>query len=546
MTKEEKNKKHGHCGSFKTHEICIKSDDSLPTDQWVHVAAVYDGQKATLYVDSEKQRDTEAISGNVKKSCAHLFLGGIGFTGMMEEARISNTARANFGGTIRETVLRQFFYSGWSCLEEREKVAPEGGSFGTEKVTRQFVEGANIDEHICVDYYGEDGTAVERTLWYHQNARGDVVALTDVDGEIFVELRYSSYGLSFKINEQGQLEKFCDFSVAVFGFQGLTFDEETKLYYVRNRYFSTETGRWLSRDPLGYVDGLNLYEAFGGSPHTYSDPLGDRILLSGLSDTQAKKLRISLQEKTGLQLVICPRTRELTEIKGSSVGEGSAFYREYLRYLIHNMDGSKKIGWDIIVETTEEDSEAVFDDIDENKRKRWVRLNFPLTESYAYSSNDIGMVFAHETYHTFACSDDSTIKGKIESGSFQVRFGTVDFVNVIRYQLNLDLKLNYGGGMYFANPSDLSKLVFVSEEGGKYISKSLENYIKNESLANILLPEMLKKYSFHAYSNGVPIEIALSTSEKIDVYVKILEFYSTGNFLSPLIVKNDIEFSRKR
>ena len=274
LTKEEKNKKHGRCGSFKTHEICIKSDDSLPTDQWVHVAAVYDGQKATLYVDSQKQRDTETISGDVKKSCAHLFLGGIGFTGMMEEARISNTARANFGGTIRETVLRQFFYSGWSCLEEHEKIAPEGGSFGTEKVTRQFVEGANIDEHICVDYYGEEGTAVERTLWYHQNARGDVVALTDADGEVFVELRYSAFGVAYKINEQGQLEEFCDFSVVVFGFQGLTFDEETKFYYARHRYYSAQQGRWLSRDPLGYVDGYNLYEAFGGNSLSSIDPLG--------------------------------------------------------------------------------------------------------------------------------------------------------------------------------------------------------------------------------------------------------------------------------
>ena len=76
LTKEEKKKKHGRCANFKTHEICIKSNDSLPTDQWVHVAAVYDGQKATLYVDGEKQRDKKTISGNVKKIVFPSFSGG--------------------------------------------------------------------------------------------------------------------------------------------------------------------------------------------------------------------------------------------------------------------------------------------------------------------------------------------------------------------------------------------------------------------------------------------------------------------------------------
>ena len=118
----------------------------------------------------------------------------------MEEARLSNTARTSFGGSsaTRETVLRRFLYSGWSCIEEREQVAPDGGSFGPEKLTRQFVEGANIDEHLCVDYYDTAGSAVERTLWYHQNARGDVVALTDMDGEVWLDLRYSAYGVGLQ------------------------------------------------------------------------------------------------------------------------------------------------------------------------------------------------------------------------------------------------------------------------------------------------------------------------------------------------------------
>ncbi|MHC5024161.1 MAG: RHS repeat protein, partial [Planctomycetota bacterium] len=38
------------------------------------------------------------------------------------------------------------------------------------------------------------------------------------------------------------------------------------MYHVRHRVFHAQLGRWLTRDPLGYVDGLNLHEYVGGRP----------------------------------------------------------------------------------------------------------------------------------------------------------------------------------------------------------------------------------------------------------------------------------------
>ena len=49
-----------------------------------------------------------------------------------------------------------------------------------------------------------------------------------------------------------------------------TFD----LRYHRARYYDTATGRWLSRDPFGYVDGRNLYQYAGSNPTGRSDPGG--------------------------------------------------------------------------------------------------------------------------------------------------------------------------------------------------------------------------------------------------------------------------------
>ena len=53
---------------------------------------------------------------------------------------------------------------------------------------------------------------------------------------------------------------------------GYRYDPETALYYVRNRYYSPALGRWLTRDPIGYLDGSSLYQYVESGPTTAFDP----------------------------------------------------------------------------------------------------------------------------------------------------------------------------------------------------------------------------------------------------------------------------------
>ena len=50
--------------------------------------------------------------------------------------------------------------------------------------------------------------------------------------------------------------------------------DELALQYSRARYFDLKHGRFLQRDPKGYIDGANLYEAFLSNPLRFRDPFG--------------------------------------------------------------------------------------------------------------------------------------------------------------------------------------------------------------------------------------------------------------------------------
>lgn len=58
-----------------------------------------------------------------------------------------------------------------------------------------------------------------------------------------------------------------------FRFQGQYYDEESGLYYNRFRYYDPEIGRFVSQDPIGLQDGMNLFE-YALNPVEWTEPFG--------------------------------------------------------------------------------------------------------------------------------------------------------------------------------------------------------------------------------------------------------------------------------
>ena len=102
--------------------------------------------------------------------------------------------------------------------------------------------------------------------YYHYNALGSVVALSDSDGESCQSYEYSAYGQVWA--------EYSDFIVNPYMFTGRRFDYETGLYYYRARYYNPYIGRFLQTDPIGYGAGINWYAYCGNNPVNRADPAG--------------------------------------------------------------------------------------------------------------------------------------------------------------------------------------------------------------------------------------------------------------------------------
>lgn len=86
---------------------------------------------------------------------------------------------------------------------------------------------------------------------------------------------YDPYGERFVLDADftDDSDGASDFGLKI-GHQGLHHDPVTGLVYNRNRMLHTQLGRFMQRDPLGYVDGMSSYQYQTSRPTSSTDPQG--------------------------------------------------------------------------------------------------------------------------------------------------------------------------------------------------------------------------------------------------------------------------------
>ena len=112
-------------------------------------------------------------------------------------------------------------------------------------------------------------------FYYVKDAQGNVRKIVDRMGNCVVKYNYNAWGketvtpvestweFPLELNSDGTVKKFCQASdIAELNrltYRGYFYNRELGLYYLINRYYDPETGRFISADDAEYLDFQTLY-----------------------------------------------------------------------------------------------------------------------------------------------------------------------------------------------------------------------------------------------------------------------------------------------
>lgn len=157
-----------------------------------------------------------------------------------------------FGRRIQQSVngtITTFVYDGAHVLADYDG----GGS-----LVARYTHGTWIDELVSVRRSGA-------TYFYLQDALGSVARILDANRNTVNSYSYLSWG-EIRTQSEGVTNRFT--------FTGRERNPDARTMHYRARTYLPGLGRFGQEDPLGMVDGVNLYTYVRNSPCSYADPTG--------------------------------------------------------------------------------------------------------------------------------------------------------------------------------------------------------------------------------------------------------------------------------
>jgi RHS repeat-associated protein len=151
-----------------------------------------------------------------------------------------------------------------------------GGAFTLiEAITYDTYGNALSRPPVCADIDNDGGiTGADTEAFFVAFEAGEPEGDVDLDGSI-TGADPEAFFAAFEIANFGPSQGAGAYSGVLTGYAGYVRDRwAPDLYHVRHRVYDTRMGRWTTRDPLGYVDGMNLYEYTRSRPIDNQDPSG--------------------------------------------------------------------------------------------------------------------------------------------------------------------------------------------------------------------------------------------------------------------------------
>jgi len=147
----------------------------------------------------------------------------------------------------------------------------------------RYVYASYIDEPVVRKEVGTSGTL----HYYHRNQQYSIYAVTTAAGAIAERYAYTAYGQPTILSAAAAVLT----SSAInnrYTYTAREWDDTIGLHHFRARWMSGLTGRFLTRDPIGYAGGINLFQVYLSLSST--DPSGLDVACKGLEHLQGVSL----------------------------------------------------------------------------------------------------------------------------------------------------------------------------------------------------------------------------------------------------------------
>jgi len=182
----------------------------------------------------------------------------------------------------------------WQCLEEQSFVTNDKEQMTDDPSVQWLWDPRYVDSPVLRwrDADNDTNHTLEEALYFTTDANNNVTALVKVvsgAGRVVERYMYDAYGKVTVLNGEtgydgglgeGQAAEWSadadnksDWGNEVL-YAGYRLDAESGMFQVRNRNYHPTLGRWIERDPEGYVDGMSLYQYCQSNPVGMTDPTG--------------------------------------------------------------------------------------------------------------------------------------------------------------------------------------------------------------------------------------------------------------------------------
>jgi len=185
------------------------------------------------------------------------------------------------GGEAGVDRYEHYFYGGVQVVETRITTTESDEPEDLEPEFQYVWSPRYVDAPILRDHNtDQDGLCDDIRLYFLTDANMNVTCLMDDKGDAQERYLYDPYGKVTVYNGSWSSTRSGSAYDNEILYTGRRLDIETGIYYYRARYYHTGLGRFVSRDPSGYIDGFNRYAYVEANPAKFSDPTGLQAALT--------------------------------------------------------------------------------------------------------------------------------------------------------------------------------------------------------------------------------------------------------------------------